>query len=210
MSLIVDDLGHSYSDRWVFRHVNCCFADDSSIAIVGPSGVGKTTFISLVGGLIKAQEGSVRVRTAASEAPPAPSDIAWVLQTTNAFPNRSTHANIAAPMILRGWSKTEADRAAQVALARVGLESSSDEPARHLSGGELQRLSIARAVAMRAPIVIADEPTGQLDDETTRHVLDLLTAGRHHPSLLIVVTHDPIVAAACDQQWRLGADGLRL
>lgn len=210
MPILVEDLGHRYNEQWVFRSLNARFDDDISVAIIGPSGVGKTTLVSILGGLVKPTEGSVLLQapgTSAVAAPLGVSDCAWIFQTTNVFPNRSVSANVVSPLVLRGWRRDAAEHETADVLDRVGLSEHQSKLARKLSGGEVQRLGIARALATRSPIVIADEPTGQLDSATTEQVLEVLVSARRRPSLLLVVTHDPAVAKACDQEYVLDAAG---
>jgi putative ABC transport system ATP-binding protein/lipoprotein-releasing system ATP-binding protein len=126
----------------------------------------------------------------------------WILQTVNVLPERSVLDNVAIGALVRGASRTRARELAAERLALVGLADRLDDPARLLSGGEVQRVVIARALATGRPFVLADEPTGQLDHSTSRVVLDALftTAGG---AGVVVVTHDPDVAARCARTVRI-------
>jgi putative ABC transport system ATP-binding protein/lipoprotein-releasing system ATP-binding protein len=132
-----------------------------------------------------------------------PADVsAWVLQTTNVLPERSALDNVAVAARTRGLGGAEARRHAAERLAAVGLADRVHACARVLSGGEVQRVVIARALASGRPFVLADEPTGQLDGATSGAVLSALltTSGE---AGIVVVTHDPEVAVRCDRTVRI-------
>jgi ABC-type lipoprotein export system ATPase subunit len=208
-ALTITDLGHRW-DRWVFRSFSDVFQDES-VAITGPSGVGKTTMTAIIGGLIEPTEGDVVLsrdgeRIVESSRMIRP-HVAWVLQTTNAFANRSALANITSALELRGVDRVAARRRSAAALAAVGLTHRAEAKARHLSGGELQRLGVARALTLHAPLTIADEPTGQLDQQSSAEVADLLVSSRTPGGILIIVSHDADVAARCDRQIQLTSAG---
>ncbi len=212
MWLRAHQLGHRFTDDWVFQGVDLNVTGGTSVAVVGPSGVGKTTLLSLLGGLLSPGAGTVELldddRQPVDAGEHARS-CSWVLQTTNAFGNRSVADNVTAPLRLAGLGHGEAQRRCASELRKVGLDTFAARRARSLSGGELQRLGIARALALRAPVVLADEPTGQLDTDSSAHVARLLVSAADHGALVVVVTHDPAVAQACSTVLTLGADGLR-
>jgi ABC-type lipoprotein export system ATPase subunit len=122
----------------------------------------------------------------------------WVFQTVNVLSGRTVEDNAMLGLLARGVPEEEARDAATVALATVGLREFGQRTANSLSGGELQRLCIARAVASGPRFLLADEPTGQLDRATTDRVTRALIGGRPKGTTLIMVTHDPRVAAQCD------------
>jgi ABC-type lipoprotein export system ATPase subunit len=198
------------SDRLVLDNLDFEVADGESVAVMGPSGSGKTTMISILGLLIEPLSGQVLI-----DGQPAPTSEAkrhetrsslfgWVLQTVNVFSRRSALDNVVVPLLASGHDRDEANERGVRALERVGLGGMVDKPARLLSGGELQRVCIARALAHRPRYLLADEPTGQLDHATSIEVLDalkgLLTEAG---SALVVVTHDPEVASVCDRTVEL-------
>ncbi|WP_456819907.1 ABC transporter ATP-binding protein [Cellulomonas sp. URHB0016] len=164
-----------------------------TIAILGPSGSGKSTLLSVLGGLVSPTGGSARVDGADASL----RDVsAWVLQTVNVLPERTALDNVAIGALVRGVTRRQAEAEAAERLALVGLGDRLADPVRLLSGGEVQRVVIARALATRRPFVLADEPTGQLDHSTSDVVLDALftSAGG---AAVVIVTHDPAVAARC-------------
>ena len=176
--------------------------DGSAIAIVGPSGSGKSSFLSLLGGLIRPTTGKVVAHSRLGQ-PCVPLDVvSWVFQTTNSLPRRSVRDN-AALAAFAVLPRTEALAAASICLERVGLGAIQQRQARHLSGGELQRLGVARALASDAPFMILDEPTGQLDSLTSETVLDAVFA--QHEVSRVRATHDTKVMERCDVVYHLDA-----
>jgi putative ABC transport system ATP-binding protein len=175
------------------------------VAVVGPSGSGKSTFLSLAAGLDEPSAGEVRalgkslarideVELAAYRA----GDVAIVFQADNLWPTLSAYENVAASLRLAGKPAARAD--VEDALAVFGLRERAHERAALLSGGEQQRVAIAAAAARRAPLVLADEPTGELDEQNERGVLDALGELRSRfGSTVIVVTHSRRVADAADR-----------
>ena len=122
----------------------------------------------------------------------------WVFQTVNVLSRRPVEDNAMLGLLAQGVEREKAHREALRALDRVGLSTFASRPARSLSGGELQRLCIARALAVRPRYLLADEPTGQLDKTTSASVIDALQMGRDGDTTVVIVTHDMQVAARCD------------
>ena len=188
-ALQASGLGHRYGDRWVFRGLHLLVEHPASAAIMGPSGVGKTTLLSILGGLLAPREGRVALD---GEERPAPKTrlVSWVFQTSNAFANRSVLDNVADPLRLFGIGTEEARCRAEEALHAVGIAPRRHDRARRLSGGELQRLGVARALAAGRPFILADEPSGQLDEHSTANVVDALVNRRPARTTVLIVTHD--------------------
>lgn len=174
----------------------------SSLAIVGPSGTGKTTLLALLGGLLTPDAGTAQVVLSDGVRCAVGPLASWVLQTVNVLPDRSVADNVALGAYAGGAGRQAALARVEPALAQVGLAGYVPRPVRTLSGGEVQRVVIARALVSDRPVVLADEPTGQLDPRTTSGVAAaLLTAARGR--IVVVVTHDPAVAALCSHVLRL-------
>lgn len=166
-------------------------------AIIGPSGSGKTTLLSLIGGLLQPDRGEVSCQDGAGALHPVADRVTWVLQTVSLLGNRSSWENVAVGAYSDGADLVEARTRAMAALYAVGLADRSHRAARFLSGGEAQRVAVARALASRRPVILADEPTGQLDATNTAGVLEAMLNARTTQTV-VIVTHDPAVASLCD------------
>lgn len=177
---------------------SAAFAKGTVTAIMGPSGSGKTTLLSILGLILKPSTGRVSLMgqdvTDLDEAElPAlrRQHIGFVFQSFNLFSALSALENVLVSLQLKKVAKKEAEAAARAALARVGLEQRARFFPCDLSGGEKQRVSIARALATNAPIILADEPTANLDSHTGLTIIDLLAElAREQGKTVVVVTHD--------------------
>jgi putative ABC transport system ATP-binding protein/lipoprotein-releasing system ATP-binding protein len=172
------------------------------VAITGPSGSGKTTLLALLGGLLPVQSGEVLILDGNGTAHTPTAYGTWVLQTVNVLADRTVLDNVCLGGFASGLTRDRAVAEAQRQLASVGLADRADEPVRVLSGGEVQRVVIARSLVSGRPLLLADEPTGQLDAATTESVLSVLL-DRNHGRSVVVVTHDMEVARRCDRALRL-------
>jgi putative ABC transport system ATP-binding protein len=185
------------------------------VSIVGPSGSGKSTLLNLIGGLDRPTSGEVRVD---GEALAGLTDdaltrvrrdkIGFIFQFFNLLPTLTSLENVGLPLHLRGWPRKKVDERARELLELVGLGPRMTHLPEELSGGERQRVAIARALSVYPPILLADEPTGNLDtrtgDETLGLIRDLHDRLR---STVVIVTHDLTVASTCDRTITL-RDGL--
>ncbi|SFR11113.1 ABC transporter ATP-binding protein [Poseidonocella sedimentorum] len=180
-----------------------------TIGLVGPSGSGKSSLLMLMGGLERATGGSVRALgqdlTEMSEDALARfrrHHMGVVFQSFHLIPTMTALENVATPLELAG--APDAFARAEAELGAVGLGHRADHYPRQLSGGEQQRVALARAVVGRPEILLADEPTGNLDARTGAAVIDLLfEMHRQHGATLVLVTHDPALAARCGRVARL-------
>ncbi len=172
-------------------------------ALVGPSGSGKSTLLNLIGGLDHPSSGEIRVNGLSLGAADEPElmryrreRVGFIFQSFNLLPTLTALENVEAPLMLAEVSRRERRERAQALLESVGLEARTHHKPNELSGGEKQRVAIARALANRPVLLLADEPTGNLDSKTGRAVLDLLCGLLAAQGLtLIMVTHDPEIAA---------------
>jgi putative ABC transport system ATP-binding protein len=179
------------------------------LAIIGPSGSGKSTLLGLIAGLDSPSSGNILIDgvdiTALDEDKLAGlrgEKIGFVFQFFHLVPSLTALENILVPMEIAG--RRDARRRAQQLLDEVGLHDRGHHYPSQLSGGEQQRIAIARALANDPPLILADEPTGNLDSNNGRHILDLLMSVRKARSAtLVIVTHDPSVAAIADAQLAL-------
>ena len=199
-------LGDGQSQVKVLDHVGFEVAQGTSLGIVGPSGSGKTSLLMVLSGLERSDSGRVEINktdiTAFSEDEMASfrgRNIGIVFQSFHLIPNMSALENVAVPLELAGHP--DAFRRAKEELEKVGLGERLTHFPGQLSGGEQQRVAIARALAPQPAILVADEPTGNLDVATGERISALLfDACRTRGMTLLLVTHDPQLAARCDRQ----------
>ncbi|MBA3687884.1 MAG: ABC transporter ATP-binding protein [Chloroflexi bacterium] len=183
----------------------------SFVAIEGPSGSGKTTLLGLIAGLEPPDAGEIIMLghdlsrlTAAERARLRQQRIGIVFQSFGLIASLRAGDNVALPLALAGVPERQREDRARSALAEVGLESAFAARIDELSGGERQRVGIARAVVIDPAIILADEPTGSLDEENGAGVLQLLTdAVQQRKASLVLVTHDPTSAALADRHYRM-------
>ena len=176
------------------------------VAVMGPSGSGKTTLLNCLSGLDDIDEGSVlvegqdlhRMRDAARTAHRA-RRMGFIFQAFNLIPVLSAAENVELPLLLNGFSSKAARRRSHEVLTRVGLSHRFDHHPTELSGGEQQRVTVARALATEPALVWADEPTGNLDTQTADKVLELLGELHDEGLTLILVTHDPAIGASAQR-----------
>ena len=185
--------------------------EGSFVAIEGPSGSGKTTLLGLLAGLEPADAGEITVLghdlsrlTGAERARLRQRRIGIVFQSFGLIASLRAGENVALPLALAGVPEGERDARARDALAEVGLDSAFGARIDELSGGERQRVGVARALAIDPVLILADEPTGSLDEENASGVLELLTAAvRRRGASLLLVTHDPASVAHADRHYRM-------
>ncbi len=209
--LEVRGVSHWYQpDTPVLRDVDLSVREGETVALMGPSGSGKSTLVNILGLLLDPVEGQVTVpeRGHAADSRLRRDYFGWVFQSINSLPRRSVLDNVMLPLLARGVSQPLAEAAARTRLEEVGLAGRESQSAFHLSGGELQRMGIARARAADPPVVLADEPTGQLDRATSQSVIDVLVRRLQPPTALVVVTHDDAVMSACTRRYDMDAGRL--
>ena len=182
--------------------------DKELVAIVGPSGSGKSTLLNLIGGLDKPDKGEIFVDSVNlgelkdnQLAQYRNKNIGFVFQTFNLQPILTAAENTALPLVFANISKKEREKRALTALEKVDLAHRKDHKPSELSGGESQRTAIARALVNNPKILIADEPTGNLDSKTGKMIMELFRKlNREQNIIVIIVTHNPKDAALADHQ----------
>ncbi|WP_152046989.1 ABC transporter ATP-binding protein [Aureimonas psammosilenae] len=204
-------LGTGRTAVHVLKGVSLNVGQAESVGIVGPSGSGKSTLLMVLAGLERADRGLVEI--AGTTLGPLSEDalaafrgrsVGIVFQSFHLIPNMTALENVAVPLELAG--RPDAFPRAEAELANVGLAGRVSHYPSELSGGEQQRVAIARALAPEPAILIADEPTGNLDGETGRQIADLLFAEQARRGMtLVLVTHDPSLAARCGREIRVSS-----
>ncbi len=211
--LQVKDLSKHYGSTAVFSHVSLDVAAGEFVALMGESGVGKSTLLNCMAGLDPWDSGSVQLDGvdvgALSDDQRAAlrrEKIGFVFQAFHVLPHLDVTQNVALPLLLLG--RPDAARVAAM-LKAVGLEGLGARLPQQLSGGQLQRVAIARALVHSPRLILADEPTGNLDPETAAVVMDALVAQtRLHGASLVLVTHSAAATEKADRVLRLSARGL--
>ena len=204
-----NDLAKAYATGaapvFALRGVTVDIARGERVALLGKSGSGKSTLLNLLGGLDRPTAGDLLVAgqdisslSSRDLARFRSASVGMIFQSFNLIPSRSALQNVELPMIFAARSRQDRAAEARRALAAVGLEERLDHLPSQLSGGENQRVAIARALVNRPQVLLADEPTGNLDSTTAREVVSLIRDHvRAHQATLVLVTHDEELAALC-------------
>jgi lipoprotein-releasing system ATP-binding protein len=204
---VVREFREGNSTLRVLRGVDLAIRPAERVAIIGSSGSGKTTLLQIMGGLDEASSGEVLVHgepmhgtSEAAKGALRNRYIGFVYQFHHLLPEFSAEENVAMPLLIRREAKTEAFEKARALLARVGLGERLTHKPGELSGGERQRAAVARALITRPQLVLADEPTGNLDAGNGEHVLGLmLELNQELRTSLVIVTHDHDIAERMDR-----------
>ncbi len=183
------------------------------VALMGPSGCGKSTLLNIIGGLLDADSGSIKLNAMKyGLRPPSKvvdvrrNGVGWIFQDFHLLPHLSAMENVALALEMSGSESSDADEKANWAIEKVGLSDRSDHLPDQLSGGQQQRIAIARAIAGQRPLLLADEPTGNLDIHSGDEILQLfkdLCHAKEDPISILMVTHDPNLASQADRMLLL-------
>lgn len=189
--------------------INCEVEARQRIALMGPSGSGKSTLLHLLAGLDRPTTGTVDWPAIGTAADLRPGPVAVVFQAPSLLPPLNVSENVALPLLLDGWTRDESAAAAAKALDQLNLCDLADKLPEELSGGQAQRVAVARALAGRPRLILADEPTGQLDQRSGAAVTEaLIDAAAHTGAALLVNTHDLAVAEHLPIHWRMRSGAL--
>lgn len=202
MSIAVHGLGHRFgTSPWLFRGLEAVFREGEVCALVGPSGSGKSTLLAILAGWEAPVEGVVdrdeNLR------------VGWVFQNPHGIARRTAIDHVTLPFLADGAGVEDAVVRARELLARFNLGHAAERPFRDLSGGEAQRLMLARALAGRPDVLLIDEPTAQLDQQTARTVNQAIAAAASADCTIIVATHDPGTRDACSSSVDLATYSVR-
>ena len=213
LTLQVKNLSKRYGETAVFSHVTLDVAPGEFVAIVGESGVGKSTLLNCMAGLDSWDEGTVQLNgadlqtmTDDQRALQRRQHVGFVFQAFHVLPHLDVAQNVALPLLLLGQTD---DARVQAMLEAVGLGGMGARLPQQLSGGQLQRVAIARALVHRPGLLLADEPTGNLDPTTAAKVMDALIAQtREQGASLVLVTHSEAAAGRADRVLHLSSEGI--
>jgi putative ABC transport system ATP-binding protein len=200
--LTVDDVTLGYPpDLAVLRDVSVVVEPGQMLAVTGPSGAGKTTLLWAMAGLLRPRHGTVAIGGAPLRGRDA--RVVLIPQDNGLAAILTAQENIQVALIAAGAGAADARRVTADALDLLGLSGQGDQLVEELSGGQQQRTAVARGLAMRGEIVLADEVTSELDAANRQRVLDLLRAEAQRGAVVVFATHDPDAAAACDAELHL-------
>ena len=197
----------AYDGHEVLRGIDLTARPGRTVAVTGPSGAGKTTLLWALAGLVRPDEGSVHV----GDAPAADRDntsaagVVLILQDNALASVLTASENVLVPLLAAGVEPDAAQQRAAEALDQVGLATAGDQLIEELSGGQQQRVAVARGLAQRGRVVLADEPTSELDAANRARVVALLRAEADRGAAVVLATHDPDAAAECDAELHLDA-----
>lgn len=217
MALTITSLAKHYAEVAVFQNVSLNVAAGEFVAIVGESGVGKSTLLNCMAGLDSWDAGCIDINGTSLGGLSAErlaiwrrGNVGFVFQAFHVLPHLDVAQNIGLPLMLLGANKTDINARVAHMLTAVGLQNMGTRLPQQLSGGQLQRVAIARALVHRPPLVLADEPTGNLDPTTAARVMDVLaTQTRESGASLVLVTHSEAAAQRADRVLHLRADGIQ-
>jgi putative ABC transport system ATP-binding protein len=204
-TIVVDRVTVAYDRTVVLRDITVNAVPGKILAVTGPSGAGKTTLLWAMAGLVKPAGGSVSV----SGVPLRNRDhavsehIVLVPQDNGLAPILTAAENVQVALVANGVKPPEARRRTAESLEWLGLSEQSDQLVEELSGGQQQRTAVARGLALRGQVVLADEVTSELDAQNRQRVIDLLRAEADRGAAVVFATHDPEAAAACDGELHL-------
>ena len=200
--LELEDASLNVGGRWVLERLTLTFRPGEVTSLSGPSGSGKTTLLSIAGGIVKPTTGFASYggqHMWQGDGDPRHA-VAFVLQVYGLVPILSARENVAIALRARGVSPAEADERADEELDRFHIGDLGARQVEELSGGQMQRVACARAFAVSPEILLADEPTSELDEGNREHVMDQLRIEAARGAIVVVATHDPAVVEAADRK----------
>ncbi|MDR2748862.1 MAG: ABC transporter ATP-binding protein [Bifidobacteriaceae bacterium] len=190
MKVALKDISHSFTEEAVlFHNLTLDLLPNKTYALVGPSGSGKSTLLSIIAKWLEPVKGGIEYEEIEK--------VNWVFQNPHGVPNRTVLDHICLPLLTFGMRREQAEKEAEEYLDIFGLSSIKDSLFKELSGGEAQRLMLARGIASRPNLLLVDEPTAQLDTKTAMTVSDKLTNLANKGAIVVIATHDEHTRDAC-------------
>ena len=199
---IKKSFGQGDSRVEVLKGIDLSIEKGEFCVLLGPSGSGKSTLLNIIGGIDHADSGQITIDGELMEKMTPKrlglyrrKHLGYVFQMYNLIPNLTAVENVELPLIYRGVSRSVRQELSREALKKVGLEHRMDHKPSEMSGGQQQRVAIARAIAQAPPVILADEPTGNLDSNSTKEIMDILKGLHNEGRTVILITHDNDIAA---------------
>ena len=214
MYLELDHLKKHFDGREVVRDLSLTLEQGQLLCILGASGCGKTTTLNMIGGFLEPDSGSVRLDGQdITRIPPEQRPVTTVFQSYGLFPHMTVLQNVVYGLKFRGVKREQARQKGMRYLEMVGLADYASAYILEISGGQQQRVAVARAIAAKPPIILADEPTGNLDSHSTEEIMNILKELHRNGRTIIVITHDADIASQAKQvikikDGRIEADSL--
>jgi len=197
------NLSRTYTDVQALKQASLSIFPGDCIALLGTSGSGKSTLLHLLGGLDQPTGGELSWPALGDSAQLRPGKVAFVFQAQSLMPPLTALENVALPLLLLGAAPDDARQRATDALEILDLLSIAQQLPEELSGGQAQRVAVARALVTHPQLILADEPTGQLDSQTAQHLMDVLLGALGPDTALVMATHDETVARRLKTVWRI-------
>lgn len=207
--IVTKNLQKAFGDHMVLKGIDQHIEKGEKVVVIGPSGSGKSTFLRCLNLLEQPTGGEIIFEGTTITDPSCNINelrqrMGMVFQQFNLFPHKTVRQNITlAPVLLGKMTQEQADQRAQELLARVGLPDKADAYPAQLSGGQQQRCAIARAIAVKPSLILADEPTGNLDKKTGREILQIFRELHQAGNTIVLITHDPKVAQSAERVIRI-------
>lgn len=195
----------SFDDQIILKGIDLDIYENEFVTLLGPSGCGKTTLLRILGGFLDQDEGEILVDGKdITKLPPYKRELNTVFQKYALFPNMNVYENIAFGLRLKKVSDDIIEQKVMRMLRLIGLEGYEKREITQLSGGQQQRVAIGRALIMRPALVLADEPTGNLDSQSSQDVMDLLCkASRHYQQTVLMITHNMNLTSQADRVFQV-------
>ena len=194
-SVTYDHVWKRYGDVVAVQDLNLAIEDKEFLVLVGPSGCGKTTALRCLAGLEEISEGTVKIGDqVVNDVAPKDRDIAMVFQSYALYPHMSVYDNMAFGLKLRKFDKADIDRRVKEAARTLGIENLLKRKPKELSGGQRQRVAIARALVNNPSIILADEPTGNLDSATGEEIMQIFKDLHEAGNTVVIITHEKDIA----------------